>query len=303
MGLDTNAVKFLLCAKAAGVSFAHAATLGRQGLHVRPETLLDTLEKAGYTVTADSVAQLFATGGGFAEPFLQLLGAEVRDSFDYSSFEGATHVHDINTPLPDGFHCRYDLVLDCGTLEHVFNFPAAMQNCMEMVKPGGHLLVITPANNFLGHGFYQFSPELFYATLSPANGFEVVAMIAYEDVPGAQWYSVCNPREVGGRVTLANSLPTYLAVLARRTKEQPIFAVTPQQSDYASAWVDAQQGAKVVTPPWQAHHPPSRLVSMLSCLPRPVRLLLRWLLGHDCTGFDKRFFRPVNWRSVQHQGF
>jgi len=31
---------------------------------------------------------------------------------------------------------KYDLVFDGGTLEHVFNFPVAIKNCMEMVKVG-----------------------------------------------------------------------------------------------------------------------------------------------------------------------
>ena len=36
-----------------------------------------------------------------------------------------------------------------------------------------HFVRITPANNFFGHGFYQFTPELFFRIFSAANGFEV----------------------------------------------------------------------------------------------------------------------------------
>jgi 2-polyprenyl-3-methyl-5-hydroxy-6-metoxy-1,4-benzoquinol methylase len=57
-------------------------------------------------------------------------------------------------------------VFDGGTLEHIFDYPTAIKNCMKMVKPGGHLLLTTPANNWFGHGFYQFSPELFYSFVS-----------------------------------------------------------------------------------------------------------------------------------------
>jgi len=35
----------------------------------------------------------------------------------------------------------------------------------------------TPASNLCGHGFYQFSPELFYRALNATNGFEVERMI------------------------------------------------------------------------------------------------------------------------------
>ena len=41
---------------------------------------------------------------------------------------------------------------------------------------GGVLYIATPANNHCGHGFYQFSPELFFSLLSPKNGFEILDM-------------------------------------------------------------------------------------------------------------------------------
>ena len=56
---------------------------------------------------------------------------------------------------------------------------------MKMVKTGGHLMLFTPANNYFGHGFYQFSPELFYRVLSKENGFEVRRMVVLEDNIGA----------------------------------------------------------------------------------------------------------------------
>ena len=62
---------------------------------------------------------------------------------------------------------QFDVVYDGGTLEHVFNFPVALRNAMELLRPGGRLFTIhTCANNLCGHGFYQFSRELFYRTLS-----------------------------------------------------------------------------------------------------------------------------------------
>jgi 2-polyprenyl-3-methyl-5-hydroxy-6-metoxy-1,4-benzoquinol methylase len=74
-------------------------------------------------------------------------------SIDASDYENATYVHDLNVPIPDHLKGQFDLVDDGGTLEHVFNFPVALRNCMEMVKVGGHLLLNVPTNNFVGHGF------------------------------------------------------------------------------------------------------------------------------------------------------
>jgi len=43
----------------------------------------------------------------------------------------------------------YTTVIDGGSLEHVFNFPQAIANCMNMVAVGGHFIGLSPANNFL----------------------------------------------------------------------------------------------------------------------------------------------------------
>jgi len=37
---------------------------------------------------------------------------------------------------------------------------------MRLVKVGGTVMIATTANNHLGHGFYQFSPEWGFRTFS-----------------------------------------------------------------------------------------------------------------------------------------
>ena len=83
-------------------------------------------------------------------------------------------------------------MLDSGSLEHVFNFPIAIANCMALTEVGGHFVAITPANNWCGHGFYQFSPELFYRVLCAENGFRVERMIVAE-CPDGTWLEVADP--------------------------------------------------------------------------------------------------------------
>ena len=96
---------------------------------------------------------------------------------DASSFEGATVVHDLNLPITEALKGRFDVVCDAGTIEHVMNFPTAIRNCMEMVRVGGHLILGTPANNFFGHGFYQFSPELWFRLFSSTTVCGQIAFI------------------------------------------------------------------------------------------------------------------------------
>lgn len=233
MGLDANGTKFLLYARDRGVSFAETAMVGRQNLLVSPEVLNANLARFG--VKADSV-KLLADGGGYAEPFLKVLGAEEIVSFDASDYEGASVVHDFNKPVPDEYKGRFTAVIDGGTLEHVFNFPVAIKNCMEMVRVGGHFLSITPANNHLGHGFYQFSPELLYRIFTPKNGFEMVQMMIFEETLNCEWYEVADPDAVKERVILVNDEPSMLLIIAEKTSEADIFSTPPQQSDYSAMW-------------------------------------------------------------------
>jgi hypothetical protein len=172
----------------------------------------------------------------YIEPLLKRFGANRIESVDNSSFENATIVHDLNEPIPEHLKCSFSCVFDGGAMEHIFNFPQAVKNCMEMVEVEGHFLGVTAANNFMGHGFYQFSPELYYRVFSAENGYAVKEMLLCETDRGAPWYRVEDPESLGRRVELINNRRTYIMVVARRVSEVEIFKAAPQQSDYMYAW-------------------------------------------------------------------
>ena len=237
MAFDSNGIKFLLYAKRRGVDFRSTATIGRQFNFAPPSEIQDLFSRTGEPrIALESIEALLDEQNSFSEGIFGLLGARITDSFDASDFEGATHVYDFNYPIPEELKAKYSSVLDGGTLEHVFNYPTALKNCMEMVAEGGHFLGITPTNNFPGHGFYQFSPELFFQAFSVENGFEIVDVIFMEDFPEAPWYRITDAATVRRRVTFENSRSAYLLLIARRISIKPIFERFPQQSDYASAW-------------------------------------------------------------------
>ncbi len=184
--------------------------------------------------SASQLAELESCAGTFADPFLRFLGAEEMVVLDASSYEGATVIHDMNGPIPPSLKERFDLVYDGGSLEHIFNFPSAIANCIEMVRPGGHFIGINPTNNLSGHGFYQFSAELYYRVFSSENGLRVLHAVVAED--RGPFYSIPDPAKMARRVAFVNSEPTQLMILARKESSVPLFANTPQQSDYSAAW-------------------------------------------------------------------
>ncbi|MEM9821940.1 MAG: class I SAM-dependent methyltransferase, partial [Bacteroidota bacterium] len=146
MGLNINTTKLLLRNRQQGISFERTLTIGRQGLYMRRTAMAKNLKHFGMSQV--DVDALFEESGGFAESFFKLLGAKQVDSMDASPYEKASMLHDMNLPIKAALQQQFDVVLDGGSLEHVFNFPGALKNCMEMVKEGGHFISISPSNNY-----------------------------------------------------------------------------------------------------------------------------------------------------------
>jgi hypothetical protein len=293
MGISAHGARFLAYARSVGVDFGQTAMIGRQGLYATADEMRRVLAGFGMAPSDAEIDAICCGGSGYVEKLLEYLGAETAHSFDVSDFEAATFTHDMNLPIPAQFAEKYSAVLDGGTLEHIFNFPTAIKNCMEMTRLGGHYLAITPANNFFGHGFYQFSPELYFSVLSADNGFEIERMMAFEDLDDAPWYAVRSPRDVRGRVTLTNSQPVFLLIIARRMALAPIFQSPPQQSDYLARWTPDE--APAIAPAASVRPLPIRIAKAV--IPGAVRRMLRRALERPPrprVGFDPEFFEPMD---------
>jgi hypothetical protein len=237
MGIDRHFADFLLCAKDAGADFRRVATLGRLNLFIDHRSLAAVFREHGRVITDSDIRAMRSASAGYVEEFLRHVGAQETCSIDASEYEGASLVHDMNLPIPAEHKGRFSAIIDGGTLEHIFNFPTAIRNCMEMLAVGGHFFTQTMANNFMGHGFYQFSPELFYRVFSPENGFRVHRAVLFESRIGKPtWYEAADPKDIGERVELINGRQTYLMLHAERVADVPIFATPPQQADYSALW-------------------------------------------------------------------
>jgi hypothetical protein len=228
MGFGPVDIRFILSGESLGFKGEKICTLGHQTLFGKQaEFTLLLKEYAKPQFLLPKYRAIY-----FAEDVLGPLGFKV-DSIDASDYEGANILHDLNRPIPESMHGQYDLVYDGGTLEHVYNFPVALKSAMQMIKIGGHLMLHTPANNQCGHGFYQFSPELFFRVFSPKNGFELIRL--YITGSGGP-YHVADPATVHGRVTLLNSEVAMLMVHAKKIADVAIS--NPQQSDYLEDWTE-----------------------------------------------------------------
>ncbi len=244
MGIGTETARLLLASARAGVSFTRSVTIGRQNYFSSHAETSRLLREYGRRPGDYPRLLTGPRGGRYAEVFFEALGARQVESLDASNYEGATIVHDMNQPLPRQWVGQFDAVYDGGTVEHVFNCQVALRNCMELAKVGGHVLMTTPANNYCGHGFYQFSPELFFRLFCPANGFELEWLVAMEDGPRHRFYQVMDPAVIHARGPVINPFPVALYVQARKVGEVPAAWTTPQQSDYRTTWEDRAAQAR-----------------------------------------------------------
>ncbi len=240
MGVELGAVRLLSLASQAGVDFRQTLLFGRQSLHANRADLERALTECGLAFDPAIIQS-----DGFADAFFRHLGADSLRSMDASEYEGADIIHDLNRAIDSSLEEQFTLVFDGGTTEHVFNFPVAIENAMRMVAVGGHYLGITICNNFVGHGFYQFSPELFFRVFSPENGFSMRGVFVFETrragLDDGIMYRVKDPATLHRRILLRNNEETFVAVWAQRTERRPIFEKSPQQSDYVESW-DANEG-------------------------------------------------------------
>jgi len=96
------------------------------------------------------------------ETVFRMLGFSQISVLDYSGFEGADVLFDLNnSAVPKELVGQYDVIIDHGTLEHVFHLPNALNSLFQMLKVGGRLVCSAPSGNFFDHGFYMLQPTLF----------------------------------------------------------------------------------------------------------------------------------------------
>lgn len=237
MGIDVYALNFL--AKTAAIRkqpLGRTLMLGRQGFHIpaQKRALAEALLR-----TTDSQAdlqQIQPLGERWAAGLFHYLGATTIISMDASSYEGADMVHDLNHPVPEYLHGSFDTVFDGGTIEHIFDIPCVFRSIRALLKVGGIFVSVNCANNFLGHGLYQFSPELMWRAFGPENDFVVEAMSLAPHLETPVLLEAHDPRTVGRRLSIGyTSTSTYLCVVARKTGAAKATA-SVYQSDYMTAW-------------------------------------------------------------------
>ena len=104
------------------------------------------------------------------EPFFKCLG--FRNYVDVDINDRSRVLLDLSKELPADKRHTADLVVDSGTLEHVYDTFTAIKNMNAILRPGGVIIHASPVN-FFAHGYVNFNPS-FFADFYKANGYEEI---------------------------------------------------------------------------------------------------------------------------------
>ncbi len=138
----------------------------------------DPNARAPEMVPAAKIAEI--ANGGFIGDLLLLCGFKyvALDIFHATN----TILFDLNVhePGPE-LEGQFDLVMNLGTTEHVFNQLRAFQSLHALTKVGGIIYHDLPMAGYMNHALFRYDP-LFFRTLIDANPYEV---LVEEITPGA----------------------------------------------------------------------------------------------------------------------
>lgn len=92
------------------------------------------------------------------ELFCNFLDSKSCDYLDVNKYQESDVICNLNLPIPENLKNQYDVIIDAGTLEHISNMSQGIINYFDMLDLNGIVYFGLPSNNWLDHGFYQFSP-------------------------------------------------------------------------------------------------------------------------------------------------
>lgn len=117
--------------------------------------------------------------------FFLALGYNDYCSIDINGAENSFQF-DLNYDLREfyNFDKTFDLVVNNGTGEHVFNQYSLFKNIHQITNDKGIMLHILPFIDWINHGFYNFNP-IFFADLAASNDYEILD-ISFANRNGAE---------------------------------------------------------------------------------------------------------------------
>jgi len=168
------------------------------------------------------------------ESFLELFGNVKVDVIDFQKYQGTEIVWDLGKAIPEKLENKYDIVIDGGTIEHVFNIAQAFHNITKMLKVGGLVYHALPIN-MINHGFYNISPTLLYDYYGDAGfSFEYFKMVHTIHGNGQVRWHEENPPHTG-RFQLKEERGVHLVAKRQNATQEMCYPIQAKYR-YKETW-------------------------------------------------------------------
>jgi hypothetical protein len=240
MGIDIVGFHSFLKGLLHTKNYNNILTLGRQGLDINLD-IANHIAKQ-YNIYFQSNYPFvpweeFSPNKAFCERMLTSFGFKNVDSIDFSDYEKASIIHDLNKPIPTDLK-KYDYILDGGTVEHIFNAPQVYENIFNLLEVNGIYVSIACNNNYSGHGFYQYSPDFYASIMQNKYGMELLELkLAKLHTEPKDWHDVSvihmdyNGRNI---FHFDTNTPVYIVCVARKISNEraSLILEPPMQYSY-----------------------------------------------------------------------
>jgi hypothetical protein len=112
--------------------------------------------------------------------YSRILEYSVLDSIDGGGVDNNVFRHDLNEPLPSStLKPEYDIIINTGTLEHVFDQRQVFETIHNRTKLGGLMVHAFPISGCKDHGFYNYHPNMLY-NLAYINNYKTLVVFHSE---------------------------------------------------------------------------------------------------------------------------
>ena len=169
-----------------------------------------------------------------------------------------------------------------------------------MLKPGGRIVHLSPAANYLDHGFYSFSPT-FFADYYHANHYAIhkMQLCRYSKIGENSPVEVFDYLSQGRRGfevgTLDRRVYNTWVIVEKRTDSTS--GIVPQQSTYLTKWAApaAHAGGQDFPLAEPTGTKADRLLKLTAAFP-PLQRAARWSIHtwrKIINGYRRRFVFPL----------
>lgn len=179
MGLTKATTKVLLKEASRRPFEGRVLTLGRQDIWFSYDLLQKMAMEFGVELSNPNSITLshkrkFAAKRYISDDCLfKSLGFSESKTLDISNYESAHYIFDLNSAeVPKQFLEAFDVIVNGGTIEHIFHVPNVLNNIYKMLRQGGRIIHLCPSSNLIDHGFYMLSPILLW-DFYKINKFEI----------------------------------------------------------------------------------------------------------------------------------